>query len=199
MTITELLSLRLYNQRLINSDFKTPHDVASWFGAIQAQEVLSSLYAIGLRIPGSTETQIEAALASRSITRAWPMRSTIHYMAAEDALWMTRLLGPRQNKKSASIYRRYELTQDIFDKARPILEKTLAAGPRMRNEIYQALEIGGVDISDGRGMHIFKYWGQEGVSCMGPRQGKQQTLALLETWASQNFTHANDDEAFAML
>lgn len=199
MTISDLLALRLYNQRLVTSDFKTPHDVTQWFGAIQAQEVLASLYAVGLRIPGSTQADIEAALADHSITRAWPMRSTIHYMPAEDALWITRLLGPRQNKKGASIYRNYGLTEDIFNKARPILEQTLANGPKMRSEVSQALQTGGVDTSDGRGMHIFKYWGQEGILCMGPRQGKQQTLALLETWSVQNTMPTNDDQAFAIL
>jgi hypothetical protein len=199
MTISDLFRLRLYNQRLIASDFKTPHDVTRWFGAIQAQEVLASLYAVGLRVPGSTETDIEAAITNHSITRAWPMRATIHYMPAEDALWITQLLGPRQNKKAASIYRNYGLTEEIFNKARPILEKTLAHGPKMRSEISEALQAGGVDMSDGRGMHIFKYWGQEGVLCMGPRQGKQQTLALFATWSSHNITPTNNEEAFAIL
>ncbi len=199
MTITDLLRLRLHNQGLMNSSFKTPHDVVAWFGAIQAQEVLASLYAVSLRIPGSTEAEVEAALIDRSIARAWPMRSTIHYLPAEDALWVTRLLGPRQNKKGASIYRRYELTEEIFNTSRPILEKVLANGAKMRGEVSAALQAGGIDVSDGRGMHIIKYWGQEAVLCMGPRQGKQQTLALLESWSSQKFTPANDDEAFAIL
>ena len=199
MTITDMLTLRLHNQLLVHSTRKTPRDVALWLGAIQAQEVLSSLYAVGLRIPGSTETDIETALTNQSITRAWPMRSTIHYLPAEDALWITRLLGPRQNKKGASIYRNYKLTEDIFNKARPILEKTLANGPKMRSEVSGALVASGIDISEGRGMHIIKYWGQEGVLCMGPRQGKQPTLALLESWATSNIKPSNNDEAFTIL
>ena len=127
------------------------------------------------------------------------MRSTIHFMAAEDAFWITRLLGPRQNKKGASIYRGYGLSEAIFNKARPILEKTLADGPKIRDEVYEKLKAGGIDVSGGRGMHIFKYWGQEGLLCMGPRQGKQQTLAILETWSDQKFTPADSNEAFAIL
>lgn len=173
--------------------------MATWLGGIQAQEVLSSLYAVGLRLPGATEAGVESALADRSIARAWPMRSTIHFMPAEDALWTTQLLGPRQNKKSASVYRKYGLTEDLFNKARPILEKSLAEGPKIRSELTKDLAAGGVDTSDGRGMLIFKYWGQEGVLCIGPRHGKQQTLALLASWAAKNNTPGNDEEAFFIL
>lgn len=199
MVIPDLLALRLHNQGLSRAGFKTPHDATAWFGAIQAQELLSSFYAIGLRVPGSTETSVEAALTGRSITRAWPMRSTLHFMAAEDALWITRLLGPRQNKRTASIYRGLGLSEAIFKKARPLLEKKLSDGPKSRDELYETLEAGGIDVSAGRGAHIFKYWGQEGVLCMGPRQGKQQTLALLETWTERKFTPADSGEALAIL
>lgn len=199
MTINELLALRLTAHHLLNSSLRTPHDATTWFGAIQAQEVLASMYAVSLRVPGSTEGDVEAALADQAIARAWPMRSTIHYLPAEDALWTTRLLGPRQNKKGASIYRKYGLTEVVLNKARPILEEVLADGPKMRGDVGAALQAGGIDTAGGRGMQIIKYWGQEAVLCMGPRYGKQPTLALLETWSARNTAPANDDEAFAIL
>lgn len=198
MTLSDILALRLVNQRLIASPFTHPHEAVRWLGAVQAQDLGASLYAIGLRVPGSTEASIEAALADKTIIRSWPMRSTIHHMPAEDALWMTRLLGPRTNTKSASIFRGFGLTPEILTQAWPVIEKTLIDGPKTRSEIYTALEKAGIASNGSRGMHILKYWGQEALLCITPRIGKQPTFALMETW----ITHHNSphsEEGMAIL
>ena len=36
--------------------------------------------------------------------------------------------------------------------------------------------------SDPGGLQILGYWAQEGLICLGPRQGKQSTFVLLEEW-----------------
>ena len=58
---------------------------------MQAQDLASALWSLGLRLPGSTETDMLTALEQRQILRTWPMRGTIHLVPAEDAHWM---LGP---------------------------------------------------------------------------------------------------------
>lgn len=198
MTINELPALRLQNQKIIHSNLKTPHDAVAWLGAVQSQDLPASLHAVGLRIPGSTEQEIEAAITDRTIVRTWPMRSTIHLLPAEDALWITRLLGPRQNKKGASIYRNLSLTDTLLEQAGEVLRKCLANSPKDRAEIYAALEKAGIPTGEGRGLHIIKYWGQEGLLCIAPRIRKQHTFALLETWVRHN-TIASSDEGFSIL
>ena len=37
---------------------------------------------------------VEAALDDGEIVRSWPMRGTLHLLAAEDLHWMLELLGP---------------------------------------------------------------------------------------------------------
>lgn len=198
MTIAELQALRLYNQKIVGSTATSPQEVVSWLGAMQAQDFQASLHAVGLRIPGATEPAIERALDERAIVRGWLMRATIHLMPAADALWMTKLLSPRQNKKAASIYRGLNLTENEFAKARLVLEKVLVDGPKMRSDIYTAFEAAGVKANESRGMQLIKYWGQEGVLCMGPRRGKQQTFALMETWVDHNKI-SGDEEGFSIL
>ncbi len=39
--------------------------------------------------------QIERAVAEREIVRTWPMRGTLHFLAAADVHWMLELLTPR--------------------------------------------------------------------------------------------------------
>jgi len=49
MTPPEVLRRRLENQALTRAGFRKPEDVVAWFGAVQAQDYLGSLWALGLR------------------------------------------------------------------------------------------------------------------------------------------------------
>src|SRR6185295_9649003 len=86
---------RLHNQRIASTTFSTPADVVRWLGAVQAQDYLGALWAVGLRMKRAVEADIERALAERTILRTWPMRGTLHFVAAEDARWMLELMTPR--------------------------------------------------------------------------------------------------------
>src|SRR5438309_677615 len=69
--------------------------VGRWLGAVQAQDYLGGLWAVGLRGTGITESGVERALANRSIVRTWPLRGTLHFVAAADVRWMLELSAPR--------------------------------------------------------------------------------------------------------
>ena len=51
-TQTKISKIRLYNQLLINSRFKTAKQVVGYMGAMQAQDLLMAEWAIGIRLPG---------------------------------------------------------------------------------------------------------------------------------------------------
>src|SRR5688500_14986756 len=87
--------LRLANQQVARPRFDDPAAVVRWLGAVQAQDYLGGLWAVGLRTRAATEAAVEAAIARRAIIRTWPMRGTLHFVAAEDARWMVGLLAPR--------------------------------------------------------------------------------------------------------
>src|SRR5690349_13483093 len=95
MKAADILRLRLANQAIARARFRKPEEAVAWFGAVQAQDYLGSLWAIGLRTRDATEAGVEAAEARRAIVRTWPMRGTLHFVAADDARWITRLLAPR--------------------------------------------------------------------------------------------------------
>ncbi len=85
MTPAKLLRHRLQSQRLAATTFEDPADPVRWLGAVQAQDYRGSLWAIGLRTRNATESSVERAIASRAIVRTWPMRGTLHFVAAKDA------------------------------------------------------------------------------------------------------------------
>ncbi len=184
MPALDILAQRLRAQHLIQQGFGEPAEVVRWFGAVQAQDYAGSLYAIGLRVRRGTEASVERAIARKEIVRTWPMRGTIHFVPAEDAHWMVRLLARRQNIRLRGVYRRAGLSDEVLKRARKILVKVLSGGQRrMRRELYRALEEAGIHATGAqRGLHILGYWAQEGLICQGSRQGKQTTFALLDEW-----------------
>lgn len=174
---------RLYNQCISNHRFKKLEEVVQWLGAVQAQDYLGSLWAIGLRLKNARETHIEKAIADKKIVRSWPMRGTLHFVAAEDLRWMLKLLTPRVIQRSAGLYKELQLDNRVFGKSRKTVTTALRDGKQFtRSEIYAVMERSGISTHDQRGLHILGHLAQEGLICFGPRNGKQQTFVLLDEW-----------------
>jgi Winged helix DNA-binding domain len=184
MTPDKVLRLRLANQALSGTSFRKPEDVVAWFGAVQAQDYLASLWALGLRTRGATEASVEAAEARRAIVRTWPMRGTLHFVTSADARWMTQLLAPRVIARNAArLKREVDVDGSVAARARGVLERILEGGVRReRGEIYAALDARGIGTANSRGLHILLWLALEGTICLAGRQGKQHTFALLDEW-----------------
>ena len=85
---------RLRTQRLAGAGFDSPADVVRWFGAVQAQDSAGARRAVGMRATAATAADVEQAIAARAIVRTWPLRGTIHFVAAEDVRWMLTHFAP---------------------------------------------------------------------------------------------------------
>ena len=175
---------RLRNQRIAGSTFDTPGEVVSWLGTVQAQDYLGALWAVGLRMRSAAEGDVERALAERTIVRTWPMRGTLHFVAAADVRWMLELMTPRVVAASAArLQRDYELDDAVFARGRDVLVNALQGGRQLtRNAIYETLESARISASGQRGLHIVWRLAQEGLLCFGAREGKQPTFVLLDEW-----------------
>lgn len=90
-----LLERRLFNQHLRAPARRSPADLVRWMGAVQAQDYRGGLWAIGQRLAGPAENDVEDAVAKGLVVRTWPMRRTLHLVAAEDARPMLRHLASR--------------------------------------------------------------------------------------------------------
>jgi hypothetical protein len=183
MNTRDLLRTRIQLQRLDEPVFKTPADTVRYFGAVQAQDYLGSLWAVGQRTSDSTESSVEAALADRSIVRSWPMRGTIHYTVPGDLRWMLDLLGDRIIKKS--MYNRLQagVTKNDLVKGQKVVEKEMAGGKILeRSEVYEIFKRARIKTDNSRGLHIIGHLALNKVLCFGPRSGKQPTFVLLDDW-----------------
>ncbi len=175
---------RLHNQRIASTAFKKPGELVKWLGAVQAQDYLGALWGVGLRTENATEKDVEQALAERTILRTWPMRGTLHFVAAEDARWMLKLMTPRVLAASAGrLQKQFDLDEAVFARSRDVLISTLQGGRQLtRNAMYQVLEDAGISAAGQRGLHILWRLAQEGLICFGAREGKQHTFVLLDEW-----------------
>jgi hypothetical protein len=142
------------------------------------------LWAIGLRTRGATETSIEQAIAERTIVRTWPLRGTLHFVAAEDARWMLDLCAPRTlARNSRRLKRDHGIDNRLVARSRKVLTDALRGSNCLsRPELYRRLESARIATTAGRGLHLLWWHAHEGLVCLGPRAGKQQTFTLLEEW-----------------
>jgi hypothetical protein len=200
MTPAKLLQHRLHNQCLVATSFDDPAEPVGWLGAVQAQDYLGSLWAIGLRTRNATEKTVERAIAERAIVRTWPMRGTLHFVAAEDARWMLELMTPRVVAASAGrLARDHGLDERAFGRSGEVVAQALEGGRCLtRDAMYRALQAARIATADGRGLHITWRLAHDGLICFGPREGRQQTFVLLDEWVPSARRLARD-EALAEL
>jgi len=182
----EIARRRVVAQRIAASEFTRPEEIVRWLGAVQAQDYLGALWAVGLRLAGAHERDVERALAEGTIVRSWPMRGTLHFVAAADARWMISLLAPRAVASAASRLKVLGVDDEVLANARRALVKNLEGGLRLtRPAAYQVLEQNRIATAHQRGIHVLWRLAHEGLICFGPREGKQQTFVLLEEWLPQ--------------
>ncbi|WP_341721310.1 winged helix DNA-binding domain-containing protein [Micromonospora sp. FIMYZ51] len=177
----------------------TVAEVVEWFGAMQAQDLASGMWSLGVRLPGSTHADVHAALERREALRTWPMRGTIHLVPAREARWMLELTGVRALAGAARRREFLGLSEADADRAVDVLGQALAGGGRLtRTECVAALTSAGIDGAGQRGYHLLWYASQRGVTCIAPNVGTEQTFALLDEWAPGQ-RQLDRDEALATL
>lgn len=184
MTLQDIAYMRLRSQYISDTNATSPVDVVRHLGAVQAQDYGQALWAIGLRTKGATRQTVEKAIADGEILRTWPMRGTIHFVPSEDAAWMLSISSARIIARTKGRRAGLGLTDAVLQKAEHTIDKTIQ-GRRFatRQELLSAFGASGLDVSDQRGAHMLLYWSLRGKLCIGPMHGKQQTYALLSTWA----------------
>lgn len=194
-----IAELRLAQQRLVGSAFQRPVEAARWLLALQAQDFAGAKWSLGLRTPGSTDADVERALASGEIVRSWPMRGTLHFTAAEDLSWMLALTTPRLLAGAARRRANLELDERTLERAREVAIQLLNGGKKLtREELLSELGRAKISTEGQRGYHMLWHLSQSGTLCFGPPLKKQQTFVLLDEWVKHP-RRVEGDEALGEL
>jgi hypothetical protein len=187
VTNMDIVSQRLVNQRIDGEKFEEPEEVVRWLGAIQAQDYLQSLWAVGLRLKSATVADVEHAISDGRIVRTWPMRGTLHFVPPEDAMWMLKLSASRMLAKDGRRLKQLGLDEEIMERCKELFYDALKGNRRLtRPDMMKLLEEAGISTENQRGYHILWYASQAGLICLGPMQDKQQTFVLLDAWVPKS-------------
>ncbi len=197
MTATGVAQLRLAAQRIDGSEFTSPVDVVRWMLAMQAQDLPGAKWSVGLRAPGTTLLDVDAALGRGEIIRSWPMRGTLHLVAAQDIGWMLNLTAARTLQSLTRRYRELELDEATFEHAREVAVGVLEGGRALtRAELFEFFEKQGIATTGQRGPHLLGGLHQAQVLCLGPMHGVHQAVVLMDEWVPDPH-RLTGDEALA--
>jgi len=194
---SEVALLRLVAQRLAGPPAAGPADAVRHLLALQGQDLRGALVAVALRCgltgAGALDA-VRASLADGSVVRSWPVRGTLHLLAAEDLGWLLGLTAERTLAGAASRRAALGLDEAAFARGREVLVGALAGGRSLtRAEALDALRAAGLLDGPGqRGYHLLWHLAHTGLVCWGPPaappdgaargQGDEQRLVLLDEW-----------------
>lgn len=180
MNLNEIALLRLTNQQISFSGLKTVAELVYWLGAVQAQDFPAAKWAVGVRLPGSTDKAVETAIDSGEIIRTHVLRPTWHLVSAEDVYWMLELSALQIKTAARSRDKELELTEEAFSHCNTLLEKWLRDGNYLpREELVKLLADAGFSNDNNRVSHILMRAEIDGIIGSGPTKAGKQTYALL--------------------
>jgi hypothetical protein len=186
--------LRLVAQRIAGPPAGTAAQAVRELTALQAQDYRGALTSVALRTRGGGRADVEAALADGSVVRSWPMRGTLHLVAAEDLGWLLALCGPRVLAGFAARRSRLGLTETDAERARDVAVAALRGGGRLgRAALLRVLADGGVPTDGQRGYHLLVHLAHTGTLCLGPPAGGEQQFVLSDEWIREPRRLHGDD------
>jgi hypothetical protein len=177
------LRRRRWRSQLLADDARLddPAEVVRWMGAVQAQDHGQSLWAVASRLRAPSLAAVEAAATAGTILRTWPMRGTLHWVAAEDAHWMVGLSADRMATTAATRRRQLGISDATLERAADVLTAALCSGGEWTRPAVMALWTDAAIPVDGqRGYHLLWNLALRRLIAIGPLSGRQQTVVLLD-------------------
>jgi hypothetical protein len=199
MNSDDISVLRFNNQHIADSKFNSVKDIASWMGAMQAQDFNMSKWAYGIRLNNLKVTSINDAINSGEIVRSHLLRPTWHFVSADDIYWISELTAPQIKSAAKSREKQLGLDETVIRKSYSVLEKSLRVGGHLtRQEIISDLRKAGIETDNNRASHLLIRAETEGIICSGKLKEYKQTYTLLPEWIPRTKT-LNRDEALKEL
>ncbi|GHT00326.1 hypothetical protein FACS189421_12280 [Bacteroidia bacterium] len=179
--MNNIAHIRLASHQLSGTHCQTPESVVAWMGAMQAQDYNMAKWAIGVRLPGYMDKQVEDAFNQGKILRTHVLRPTWHLVSPENIRWMLSLTAEKIKSSSRSRDRELEITEELYGQSNRIIQKALEGGQHLTREaIGEVLEKHKITVNSARLVHFLMRAEVEGIVCSGALQGKKQTYALLD-------------------
>lgn len=180
-TLDDVARLRLLSHRLVDP-LDSPLSVVRHLTCTQGQDHPGSTTSVAVRTRERSLAAVRAAYDAGEIVRSWPMRGTLFVVAAQDLGWMLSLTGEAVLR--STVRRRAELGvgEEHLARAEEVARARLTGAGLVRSELLDAWTAHGLDVQQGRGYHTIFHLAVSGVLCLGPTEGKEQRVVLVDEW-----------------
>ena len=177
------VAIRLLNQQLIVPQFKTPTEVVSHMGAMQAQEYRMMRWAVEMRTTKPSHKAFKEAYDRGQIIRLHLMRGTWQLVTAEDYWYFVTLCAPKAIAvtKGWMSSNKISIPDEELYRVRDILILTAAdLGSATKEDFVQALAEKDISMDDHRLSYHIRMAELSGVLCSGDLLPMKATYALSE-------------------
>ncbi len=158
-------------------------EVAGRLLAIQAQDPRGARLAIRARSAGLSASDVDSALARRSLIVTWLNRGTLHLVRTEDYWWLHPLTTPQLRTGNSRRLVQEGVPPEDAERAVAAVRAALAAdGPLTRSQLRERVAAAGVRTEGQAMVHILALASIRGVIVRGPVAGRDQAFALVEDW-----------------
>ena len=192
------VAIRLLNQQLIVPQFKSPTEVVSHMGAMQAQEYRMMRWAVEMRTKKPSHKAFKEAYDSGRIIRLHLMRGTWQLVTAEDYWWMIDLCAPKAITATTGWMHSNKISipdEELF-RVRDILAQTAAdKGSITKEDIIKALAEHNMQMDDHRLSYHVRMAEFSGTLCSGDLLPIKATYALSTEKVGLRLAQIDRDEA----
>src|ERR1700732_2090877 len=158
-------------------------EVAGRLLAIQAQDPRGARLAIRARSAGLSASDVDAALARRSLIVTWLNRGTLHLVRTEDYWWLHPLTTPQLRTGNSRRLAQEGVPPQDAERAGAAVRTALAAdGPLTRSQLRERIAAAGVRTEDQAMVHILALASTRGLIVRGPVAGRDQAFVLVRDW-----------------
>lgn len=179
LPVIDLAARRLSTQRLVGRGFDRPVDWVRQSVAVQSQDYAGAKWALGMRVPGLTDAEVDRLFDAGEILRLHVLRPTWHFVLPDDVGWLVALTAPRILHSLALRHRSLELDEHTTDRALDVVGEALVGSRHLtRSALMEVLSAAGIDPAGQRGPHLLMAGEMRGLLVSGPRRGAQHTYAL---------------------
>ena len=158
-------------------------EVAGRLLAVQAQDLRGARLAIRARSAGLSASDVDAALARRSLIVTWLNRGTLHLVRAADYWWLQSLTTPQLRTGNSRRLGQEGVPPEDADRAVAAVRVALAAdGPMTRSQLRERVAATGVRTEGQAMVHILVLASIQGLIVRGPMAGREQAFVLVQDW-----------------
>ena len=151
--------------------------------AIQAQDPRGARLAVRARSAGLSASDVDAALARRSLIVTWLNRGTLHLVRAEDYWWLHPLTTPQLRTGNSRRLAQEGVPPEDAERAVAAVRAALAAdGPLTRSQLRGRVAAAGVRTEGQAMVHILALASIRGLIVRGPAAGRDQAFVLARDW-----------------